>query len=130
MRCIQLPAFQTEMITQTRKAECDSPASPPGRRLHLVATAGTVAAVGDLDQPSGATSRAAYEPAFWTGSYHKFTDAGDRSTDVFADVLWPQHVAKQLGLPDIAPPARVAAHLSKHFRPSDPGEGLPGHKAP
>lgn len=62
-----------------------------------------------------ATSRSAYEAAFWTGSYYKFTDAGARSTDAFVDVLWPQHVAEQLGLPDINPPAHVAAHLTNTF---------------
>ncbi|MGC5172160.1 GH116 family glycosyl-hydrolase [Microbacterium sp. DT81.1] len=60
-------------------------------------------------------SRAAYESAFWTGSYYKFTDAGERSTDVFVDVLWPQHVAEQLGLADINPRERVAAHLTNTF---------------
>lgn len=60
-------------------------------------------------------SQAAYESAFWTGSYYKFTDAGERSTDVFVDVLWPQHVAEQLGLADINPPERVAAHLTNTF---------------
>lgn len=62
-----------------------------------------------------ASSQAAYEAAFWTGSYYKFTDAGARSSDVFVDVLWPQHVAEQLALPDINPPERVAAHLTNTF---------------
>lgn len=55
------------------------------------------------------------EAAFWTGSYYKFTDAGARSTDAFVDVLWPQHVAEQLSLPNINPPAHVAAHLTNTF---------------
>ena len=64
---------------------------------------------------TGVTSRAAYETAFWAGNYYKFTDAGARSTDVFVDVLWPQHVAEQLGLADINPSEHVAAHLTHTF---------------
>ncbi|WP_163630271.1 GH116 family glycosyl-hydrolase [Microbacterium sp. B35-04] len=69
----------------------------------------------DTLKQTAATARAAYEKAFWTGSYYTFTDAGERSTDVFVDVLWPQHVAEQLGLADVNPPERVAEHLTNTF---------------
>ena len=62
------------------------------------------------------------------GSYYKFTDAGARSTDAFVDVLWPQHVAEQLGLPDIKSARTGGRSPDQHVRPAHPGEGHPsGH---
>ncbi|PTL71917.1 hypothetical protein C1I63_03060 [Rathayibacter caricis DSM 15933] len=87
-------------------------ATKDAQRLGIPEAAGVD--VGALKQTAVA-SRAAYDKAFWTGSYYSFTDAGERATDVFVDALWPQHVAEQLKLPDVNPRDRVGTHLTTAF---------------
>lgn len=58
-----------------------------------------------------AVAKAAYEKAFWTGTYYKEASEGLRYTDVFSDTLWPQHHAQLLGLPDLAPTDHIVSHL-------------------
>ncbi|MET7701069.1 GH116 family glycosyl-hydrolase [Streptomyces sp. NPDC005485] len=56
-------------------------------------------------------TKSAIEANFWTGTYYRFTNAGHKSTDVFADAIWPQYAAQQMNLPDVLPMDRVAKHL-------------------
>jgi len=58
-----------------------------------------------------AGAKAAYEKAFWTGSYYRVASEGRRFNDLFSDTLWPQHHAQLLGLPDLAPPDHIVSHL-------------------
>lgn len=58
-----------------------------------------------------AAARAAYEKAFWTGSYYRATSEGRRFDDLFSDTLWPQHHAPLLGLPVLLPTDHIASHL-------------------
>jgi uncharacterized protein (DUF608 family) len=56
-------------------------------------------------------AKAAYEKAFWTGSYYRAASEGRRFNDLFSDTLWPQHHAQLLGLPDLAPTDHIVGHL-------------------
>ncbi len=72
-------------------------------------------------------AKAAYEKAFWAGSYYRASSEGRRYDDLFSDTLWPQHHAALLGLPDIVPTDHLVTHLRTEARLIAQNKDSTGH---
>lgn len=72
-------------------------------------------------------AKAAYEKAFWTGTYYRAASEGRRFDDLFSDTLWPQHHAQLLALPDLAPADHIVSHLRTAARLLKQNKDEAGH---